>query len=304
MKIIITGGAGFIGSHIGDAYLKSGHKIIVIDNLSTGSKSNIDKKTKFYRADITNLSAINRIFKKERPEAVSHHAAIAAVSESLKNPDKIFRVNTEGTKNIIRSFSQYRKGNGKFIFASSAAIYGNSKKMPLEETDPPNPISAYGLSKLLSEEIVKFFSHTQKIEAIIFRYANVYGPRQKPIGEAGVIPIFIKLMKSKKRPKIFGGGSNTRDYVYVEDIVSANLRALKIKKSEVINIGLGKEITDREIYRKVADSLNFKSAPRFAPKREGDIARNALSSGKAELLGWRPKIKLEEGIIKTAKAFN
>lgn len=236
MKILVTGGAGFIGSHITDLYIKAGHKVAVIDNLSYGNEKNVNPKARFYKADIKNLAAIDKIFKKNHFDIVNHHAALVEVAKSMIDPNPTFETNTNGTINLLTLGGKY--GIKKFIFASTGgAIYGESKKIPTDESVEPNPLSPYGLSKYLSELAIKFYSNVYGFDYFIFRYPNVYGPRQTPKGEAGVVPIFFGLMKKGKRPTIFGDGSKTRDYAYVSDIARANLLALKKGKKETVNLG-------------------------------------------------------------------
>lgn len=305
MKIIVTGGAGFIASHIVDAYIKAGHKVAVIDNLSTGFKKNLNPEAKFYKADIRNLGLMEKIFRRERPEIVNHHSALVSVIESVRNPVLAFETNVMGTLNLLLAFGKHGKTReGKFIFASTGgAIYGNPPKIPADEQTKTAPLSPYGLSKLLAEETIILFSRHFNFPFLNLRYVNVYGPRQNPKGEAGVVTIFLGLMKKGQRPTIFGDGTKTRDYLYVGDVVKANLLALRRGLNETINLGWGKEISDQLIFDTLAKELNFFQKPIYAPYRKGEVRRIALSAGKAKkVLGWRPKINLKEGIRKTLEA--
>ncbi len=302
MKIIVTGGAGFIGSHIVDAYVENGHRVVVIDNLSTGFKKNINPRARFYKADIRRPDAVEKIFKREKPTVVNHHAALVAVAESVHNPLPTFETNVLGTANLLTAFGKYGRGkNKKFIFSSSGgAIYGNPKKIPAAETTASLPLSPYGLSKLLGEEIIKFYSRQFGFRYLIFRYANVYGPRQNPQGGGGVVAIFGWLMKSGRVPVIFGDGAKTRDYIYVEDIAKANISALHKGKDEILNLGSGKEISDQKIFDMVARQTGCRQKPRYAPSRKGEVHRVALNTRRAQkVLGWRPSTTLEQGIQKT-----
>ena len=302
MKIIVTGGAGFIGSNVVDLYISKGHKVAVIDDLSTGFRKNLNPKAKFYKADIKNLEEIDRIFALEKPEAVNHHAAVASVIESIKNPIKTFETNVIGTANLLISFGKHGRGkNKKFIFSSTGgAMYGSPKVIPVDEKTAPHPISPYSLSKLLGEETIKYYARELGFDYLIFRYANVYGPRQNPKGEGGVIAIFSGLMKSGKRPTIFGNGNKVRDYVYVGDIAEANMLGLKKGRNEIMNIGSGKPTSDKKIFDTVAEKLQFKMKPIYAPKRKGEVIKSALHAHHAKrVLSWHPKTKLEEGIGKT-----
>jgi len=301
MKILVTGGAGFIGSHIVDAYINLGHKVVVIDNLSTGFRKNLNPKAKFYKADIGDLLKIEKIFQKEKPQIVNHHAAIAEVVKSLRDPLPTLNVNVIGTINLLLAAGKIRVK--KFIFSSTGgAIYGQPDKIPADENTPAIPLSPYGLSKLLGEECIKFYAKHYGFDYLIFRYPNVYGPRQNPKGEAGVVAIFSGLMRKGKQPTIFGDGSKTRDYVHIDDIVRANIIGLHKGKNEIFNLGWAKKISDQKIFDTIAKNLNFKKPPIYAPFRHGEVYQIALSAKKARKnLGWQPQISLEEGIKKTVK---
>lgn len=300
-KILVTGGAGFIGSHIVDELIKKKAKVIIIDNLSTGRKENINKRAKFYKGDIRDLNFIKRVIEKEKPEIIYHQAAIAEVIKSVKNPIPTLETNVLGTVNLLLVGGE--NGIKKFIFASSGgAIYGKVDKIPVDEKNPTNPLSPYGLSKLLAEECIKFYAKNFNFQYLILRYPNVYGPRQNPKGEAGVVAIFTGLIKEGKRPIIFGDGTKTRDYVYVDDIVRANILGLSYSKNEILNLGWGRETSDYKIFEIIAKNLNFKEQPIYAPFRQGEVYRIALNSNRAKkVLNWQPKISLEEGIKKTIK---
>lgn len=305
MKIIVTGGAGFIASHVVDAYLNAGHSVAVIDNLATGFRRNVNKRARFYKADIRNLAAMENIFKRERPHVVNHHAAIAEVVKSLVNPLPTYETNVLGTANVLIAFGKYgEKGKKKFIFSSTGgAIYGEPKKIPADENTPPTPLSPYGLSKHLGEQIIKFYGTMYGIPYLIFRYPNVYGPRQNPKGEAGVVAIFGGLMKAGKQPTIFGDGTKARDYTYVEDIVRANMLALRKGRNDTVNIGWGKKTTDQMIFDAVAKATGFTKPCRYAPYRKGEVYQIALDAQKARrVLGWKPSVPFEEGIRRTVAA--
>lgn len=305
MKVIVTGGAGFIGSHVVDAYVAAGHKVVVIDDLSTGNRKNINKKAKFYKADITDAALMDRIFKKERPEAVNHHAAFISVVESVKNPSGALTTNIMGTLNVLVAFGRHKSGKGKFIFSSTGgAMYNNPKKFPASEAEKLDPMSPYGLSKKIDELLIEYYSGVFGFNYTVFRYANVYGPRQNPMGEAGVVAIFTGLMKKGKQPIIFGNGKKTRDYVYVGDVAKANLLALKNSRSngKHMNIGTGVETKDIEVFDAVASAVKYKDKPNFAPVRPGEIYRMSLNASLAKrILGWAPKTEFRKGIAKTVK---
>jgi len=295
MTILVSGGAGFIGGHIVDAYIKNGHRVAVIDNFSTGFKKNLNKKARFYKVDIRNIKLLKNVFQKERPEIVNHHAAVVEAAKSFKNADLVYKVNILGTVNVLAAagISNVKK----IIFASSGAIYGNAKELPVKETSPPGPLSPYAVSKIIGEELVKFYSKIYGFDYLIFRYGNVFGPRQNPKAEAGVVAIFADLMRDNIRPEIFGDGAKTRDYVYIEDVVKANILCLKKGRNEILNIGRGKEIGDEKVFRTLADCVGFNKPPIYASFRNGEVYRIALNFKKAErIIGWRPRVGFEQGV--------
>jgi UDP-glucose 4-epimerase len=299
MKIIVTGGAGFIGSHIVDAYVRAGHRVVVIDNLSAGSRKNLNSRAIFYKADIRNLSQVEKIFSRERPEIVNHHAALIDVVNSVANPLPTLETNALGTATLLSVFKKFGKGKKKIIFASSAAVYGNPKSLPAHEAAECLPISAYGLSKVLAEKVIRFYGATSDIDHTIFRYSNAFGPRQK----SGAISIFADLMRRGRTPVIFGDGRKNRDYIYVEDIVRANILALKKGKSETLNLGWGEPVSDKEAYDALAKNIGFKKSPFYKPYRQGEIYAMALSAKRArKIIGWEPVVKFEEGVKRTVRA--
>jgi UDP-glucose 4-epimerase len=306
MKIIVTGGAGFIGSHIVDAYIAAGHRVIVIDDLSNGFRKNVHPKARFYKTNINDAKAVRNIFQKERPEIVNHHAAEISVAESLREPAIAFGTNVLGMANVLDAFGAYGKGkNKKFIFSSSAAVYGEPKKIPADEHAPLRSLSPYGLSKLLGEEMVEFYARNFGFNFLIFRYANVYGPRQNSHGEAGVVAIFGRLMKGDARPTIFGDGTKGRDYIHVSDVVAANKAALTKGKNEIVNIGTGTVVNDRAVFEAIAKGTDFEREPQYAPYRKGEVYRITLDSRKAkQVLSWRPKKVFTQGIREMFKNRN
>lgn len=298
----MTGGAGFIGSHIVDAYLRAGHRVAVIDNLATGFRKNVSPKARFYEADLRNTTLIRKIVLKEKPAIVNHHAAIAEVVKSLRDPLPTFEVNVSGTAGLLLACGE--AGIRKFLFASTGgAIYGEPKKIPAPESEPPTPLSPYGLSKWLGEEVIRFYSRMYGFPYVIFRYPNVYGPRQNPKGEAGVVAIFAGLMRSGQQPIIFGDGTKTRDYVYVEDLLRANLTALRKGKNETLNLGWGRKVSDLDIFNTLARLMKFREKARHAPYRKGEVYRIALAARRArKVLGWKPTVTLEQGIRRYLEA--
>jgi len=303
MKILVTGGAGFIGSHVVDRYVDLGHEVAVIDNLSTGFEKNLNAKAKFFKADIRELEKIYEIVGDFKPDVINHHAALAEVTKSIENPSDTLAVNVMGTANVLLAGG--KASIKHFIFSSTGgAIYGDPVHLPADESCKPAPLSPYGLSKLLGENIIEFYARIYGLTYTIFRYSNVYGPRQNPGGEAGVVAIFTNLIKSGTRPTIFGDGSKTRDYVYVGDVVSANELALDTTENNLLNLGWGKEISDKEIFDTIASTLNFSEGSIYAPFREGEVGKISLDSTKArKTLGWIPKVSLTEGINITTKCY-
>jgi UDP-glucose 4-epimerase len=284
MKIAITGNAGFIGSHVADACRAAGHAIVGID---IRNKKPID---------ITDQAALIALFKKERPDAVSHHAGIISVAASMRDPNPTFVTNTLGTVNVLLAAGAAGTVK-KFIFASSSAVYGNARTIPVAESAPAAPQSPYGISKLWAEEAVSFYSALYGFAYTIFRYSNVYGPRQKPHNEGGVVAIFTHLMANGMQPTVFGDGTKTRDYTHVDDIVRANMAALTKGKNEIINLGHGKKIRDATVFKEIAKNAGFAGQAFYAPRRAGEIEHMAVDASKAaRLLRWRPKIPFERGV--------
>lgn len=250
MKILVTGGAGFIGSHIVDLYIKNGYEVIIIDDLSTGKAEYVNPKAKFYKLDINesnlNDNKLEDIFKEERPDIVNHHAAQISVSESVKDPVFDANVNILGTLNLLENCVKYNVK--KFIFASTGgAIYEETEKIPIDENHPTRPLSPYGVSKLAIENYLYFYKKVHHLDSVILRYANVYGPRQDPYGEAGVVAIFINKMLKGENPIIYGDGNQTRDFVYISDAAQSNLLALKIslENENKSNINLKDEFKNK-----------------------------------------------------------
>ena len=239
MKILITGGAGFIASHIQDAYISLGHEVAVMDNLVTGNKKNLNPKAKFYELDITSPGVLE-IFQTFKPDLVSHHAAQMDVRKSVSDPTYDAQVNVLGFINLLEAARKV--GTKKFVFSSTGgAIYGEQEYFPADEKHPKNPASPYGLTKFVGEEYLKLYERLYGIQHTILRYANIYGPRQNPHGEAGVVAIFCQKLLKGESPIINGDGKQTRDYVFVEDVVRANVAVLDEKITGVFNVGTGIE---------------------------------------------------------------
>ena len=303
MKVLLTGGAGFIGSHIADKLVEEGNEVIIVDNLSTGKKKNLNPKAKFYDVDITNINALEEVFSKEKPDIVNHHAAQTDVRHSMRDPNFDAMVNVLGSLNILQLCSKYRVK--KIIYASTSAVYNEPLYVPMDEKHPIDPLSGYGVTKYTVELYLRVYSQNYGISYTIFRYGNVYGPRQDPYGECGVVAIFSEQMLTGIQPTIFGDGSKTRDYVYVGDIVDANIFAMNgLGDGEVFNLGWGKEITDFEVFDAVRKALGVQVEPIYSKKRPGEVDRVCLNSSKAKTkLGWKPKVNFEEGIALTVEYY-
>jgi UDP-glucose 4-epimerase len=299
MRILITGGAGFIGSHVAASYLNAGHEVGVVDNLSTGRKEKVPAGAHLFRVDITNHEDLERVFAEMRPEVVSHHAAQMDIRRSLREPLFDANTNVVGSLSVLELSARYAVS--KFIFASSGgAIYGEPKKLPATESTAEMPISHYGVAKLSVERYLYTYHHLYGLRFTALRYANVFGPGQNPRGEAGVVAIFIGQMLRDEIPTIFGDGSKTRDYVFIEDIVEANLQALEKGNCGIFNIGRGIEVSDYEIFDAIRKSMGYANEPNFAPRRSGEVDHIALDASAAmRVLGWKPAVGLIEGITRT-----
>jgi len=307
MRILITGGAGFIGSHLADRLIKNGDKVILIDNLSTGKKENINPKAKFYKIDIQSPK-ISDIFKKEKPEILFHLAAQIDVRKSVEDPIKDAKINILGSLNVIKNFYQESLKNTKkpkIIFSSTGgAIYGDAKIIPTPETYPEFPLSPYGICKLTIEKYLNYYWKVFNIPYVALRYANVYGPRQNSKGESGVVSIFIDKLFSGESPIINGSGKQTRDFVFIEDIIEANILAMKKNKVGVYNIGTGKETDINTIFQKLKKITNSNLKAVHCLEKKGEQKRSCLDYKKAQKeLSWKPKYNLDEGLIKTVEWF-
>jgi len=299
-KFLVTGGAGFVGSHTVDSLIERGAKVSIIDNLSTGSKENINPKAKFYNLNI-NSPKIAHIFKKEKPDYIYHFAFEVRVPKTIKNPELIMD-SIEGSLSILTNAVHYKIK--KIIFASTAFIYGNPKKLPAKESDIPNFISPYACAKYSVENFLEYFYNLYKTPYIILRYATIYGPRQY----LGAIPDYIRKLAAGSQADMWGDGNKTRDYVFIEDVVRANMAALSLSNSytdPVFNIGTGTETTLNSVYQKIAEFLQKQAKPVYHPERAGELNRYYLDPEKARrVLGWKADTKLDEGLAKTIKALS
>lgn len=302
MNCLVSGGAGFIGSHLVDKLIKENHQVIVVDDLSSGIKKNLNRKAKFFQVNIIS-SRISRIFKKIKPELVFHYAGHIEARESVNDPISDAKINIIGSLNILENCRKYKIK--KIIFASSGGeIYGTAKEIPFPETCYPSPISPYGVAKLTVEKYLDAYFKMFKIPYLSLRYGNVYGPRQNPNGEAGVIAIFIKKMLRNEQPIIHGDGRQTKDYIFINDAIEATFLALKKNFTGIINIGTGKETSVLEIFNKLKKLIPSKTKEKYAPFPLCGFKRGCLSIEKVKkILGWQPKYSLEEGLKRTIEWF-
>jgi UDP-glucose 4-epimerase len=295
VKILVTGGAGFIASHVSDRLLALGHEVSIVDNLSTGKRANLPQAAKFHEVDIRD-AALSDVFAADRPEVVIHHAAHADVTRSVRDPQYDASVNVLGSLNLLECCRSH--GVRKFIYASTGgALYGEPKYIPADEAHPIDPLAPYGVSKHVVEQYLFTYRANHGLEYTVLRYPNVYGPRQDPHGEAGVVAIFSLQLLTGKQPVIFGDGTKTRDYCNVADIVEANVLALGSPLSSTYNLGRGIEVSDLEVFEAVRAAVGSKTEPTYSPVRPGEVEHIALDASKAEReLGWRWKIGLTDGV--------
>lgn len=301
-RILVTGGAGFIGSHLVDALIARGEEVLVLDDLSSGKREYINSKAHFIEVDIRKPE-VQKAVREFQPEVIFHLAAQKSVPESLKHPAKDAQINLVGLCNILEAIPG--SGLQKFIFISTGgAMYGDNAALPAAETEPANPSSPYGISKYASERYLEVWSHLHNFKATVLRLANVFGPRQDPYGEAGVIAIFAKRAVEKQPMRVFGTGEHTRDYVYVSDVVQAFLKALDGEALGTFNIGSGKETSVLDIISSLSKVVGSELSIDSKQEVVGEMARSSLNADKANTaLSWQPKVSLQEGIQKTYEWF-
>ncbi len=302
MKIAVTGGAGFIGSHIVDAYIEEGHEVVVIDNFSTGRRENVHPLAKIVEMDITD-PAIADLFAEEQFDVLNHHAAQMNVRHSLERPEEDLQTNILGSLNL---FEAARKtGVKKIIFASSGgAIYGRQYFFPADERHSKRPLSPYGVSKLWGEKYLVYYRLVHHLPHITLRYTNVYGPRQNPKGEAGVVAIFISKMLQGQSPTIYGDGTQTRDFLFVSDAVQANLIGLREDAYGIFNCSTAFELSINTLFQLLKHLMEFEGDPIYADPIPGEVERSVCSYRKfRRSLGWTPKVNIEEGLRRTIEWF-
>lgn len=301
MKILVTGGAGFIASHIVDAYIQAGHELVVVDNLSTGRRENLNPRARFYEMDICDPQ-LAELVAEERPDVINHHAAQIDVRKSVNDPTFDAEVNILGS---LRLFEAARVAGTRYIIFSSTggAIYGEQDYFPADESHPLRPLSPYGIAKLAVEKYLDYYNTVHGLDYAVLRYANVYGPRQNPKGEAGVVAIFCEKLLNGEQPVINGNGLQTRDYVYVGDVVRANLAVLDAPKDMLnapFNIGTGVETDVVTIFRMLRELFDLNVEPLHGPAKAGEQLRSVLDTRRAERrLEWRPEVDLAEGLKRT-----
>ncbi len=310
MKILVTGGAGFIGSNVVDEYINLGHDVVVVDNLFTGKVENIHPKARFYLMDVR-CDELKKVFDIERPDIVNHHAAQMSVPASVEDPAFDADVNIKGLINLLECSVNYKVKKVIFI-SSGGAVYGEADAIPTPETYSAVPLSPYAITKLTSEVYLHYYRHHYGVQYTVLRYANIYGPRQVPHAEAGVVAIFMKMLLTEKLPTIYHYPDEpdgmTRDYCFVRDVVRANVLSLDRGDNEIMNIGTGKEITTGELYRTILDSARAKGhahdnrydSPDKGSPRGGDLRRSCLDTSKVKnILGWQPEYDIKRGIRET-----
>ncbi len=304
MRILVTGGAGFIGSHVADGFRAQGHEVAVVDDLSTGNRANLDPAIELYQYDIRD-PALETVFKEFRPEVVDHHAAQSNVPASVTDPVYDASVNVLGGLNLLRLSAAH--GVKKFIYISSGgAMYGepDPRDLPVTETAPVRPLSPYGASKQALEAWLGVFQRTFGLDFTVLRYANIYGPRQSIREEGAVVAVFATRMAVDQPVTIDGTGQQTRDFVYVGDCVTANIAALERGSGMAFNIGTGRETSIREIFDAMAEVAGYAQSPNFGPARKGDVVRIVLNPGLARAeLGWQAAMPLHDGLARTYAYF-
>lgn len=295
MHILVTGGAGFIGSHVVDAYLAAGHQVSVIDNLSTGQTEYLNEQAAFHQADITDREQVQALIRELRPDVINHHAAHIQVGNSVKHPHFDAEHNILGLLHVMEAAKEIPIQ--KVIMASTGgAMYGN-QPTPFREAMLAQPLSPYGVSKRAGELYLHYYLEQYQVPYVVLRYANVYGPRQNPHGESGVVAIFSEMIQQGKSPVINGDGTNTRDYVYIDDVVKANIAALETAETGIFNIGTGQETSTNEVFRKVVAEFGSDTPEQHGEARPGEQKTSSLSYDLArEVLGWEPSVGIDEGV--------
>jgi UDP-glucose 4-epimerase len=298
--VLVTGGAGFIGSHVVDALIARGHQVAVIDDLSSGDRRHVNPKAQFRQLDIRTAEASQWV-QHLRPDAICHHAAQISVSRSQEEPLVDLDVNVGGG---LRMLEAARIAGSRIISASSAAVYGQPVRVPIDEDHPTHPINNYGVSKLAFEHYLQAYATTYGVSSAALRYANVYGPRQNTAGEAGVVAVFCEALRRNEAVVIHGDGGQTRDFVFVGDVAHANVLAVESSVSGTFNVSTGSETDVNTLFRLLAVAFGSRAAPLRGTARSGDIRRSVLDPRRAaQALGWHAEIDLQAGLAVTAEWF-
>lgn len=301
MRILVTGGAGFIGSHIAETYIAAGHTVAVVDDLSAGKREYVPSGAAFYQMDIRDPE-LGRVFEAEQPDVVNHQAAQVSVPRSIADPMENTAVNVAGLVNVLEQAR--RHDVRKVIFASSCAVYGDPDELPIREEHPIYPLSPYGQSKWTGEHYLQLYRRMCRLAFSALRYANVYGPRQDPFGEAGVITIFVERMLADRPVTIYDDGEQTRDFIYVGDVAMANLRALDRGDNGVYNVSTGYGVTINRLCEMLSELAGYHHDPQYAPPRPGDIRHSVLEPARAMRdLDWRPTTPFGQGLAQTIRFF-
>lgn len=301
MRILVTGGAGFIGSNVVDRFVELGHEVAVFDDLSSGFREFVNPKARFFQGDLADAAAIDAAIAEFKPEIVDHHAAQIDVRKSVSDPVFDARVNILGSIGLLQACT--RHGVRKVVYASTGgALYGEGRQLPATEDHPVNPEAPYGASKHTVEHYLYLWKLLHGLDFTVLRYPNVFGPRQNPHGEAGVNAIFIGLMLEGKRPRIFGDGNAVRDYLFVSDVVDANVIALEKGSGEMLNLGTGIGTSVNDIVRELKVILGFAEDAIHEPPRPGEVQRIYLDASRAKsVLGWAPRVSFAEGLRRTVE---
>lgn len=299
MKVLVTGGAGFIGSAVANRLVALGHDAVVVDDLSSGCPSDVPRQVAFYQADVRDGGALDEVLRRERPQVVSHHAAQVSVRESAADPARDASVNVLGLLNLLQACA--RHGVERFVFASSGgAIYGEQEKFPADEDHPLRPVSPYGITKLASEHYLRCFQTMHGLPFLALRYANVYGPPQCHRGESGVVALFAERLLRSESVRINGDGYQTRDFVYLDDVVDANVLAVMSSRQGIFNVGTGIETSVNGLFARLQRLTGNFVNPEYAPAMTGEQRRSVLDADRiARELGWKPRTSLADGLART-----
>jgi len=301
LRILVTGGAGFIGSHTVDKLIEKKAEVLVIDDLSTGKAENVNPAAHFVKMDITS-GHLSQVFQKFKPEYVIHLAAQVSVPKSLEDPVKDCMTNVAGCVNILENCRLL--GVRKVVYSSSAAVYGDFGDTKVSESAPVRPLSFYGVSKLSPEYYLQVFYHLYGLKYTVLRYANVYGPRQDAFGEGGVVSIFAARVADKQSPRIFGDGEQARDFVYVEDVAAANIRALDRGDQMILNVGTGVSTSVNRLFSLISEIAGIALKPEYCRAREGDIRHSCMDiTNTVAALDWKPDFSLREGLVRTLEYY-